>query len=88
MTDAQKRIVFCNDRYLEIYGLVRSDISRNMTGPELLELRRKRGVLDVSVEDFYRLRRQPGRPRHRTARRAIGSGQIFRAAKRRFGGDA
>ena len=21
MTDAQKRIVFCNDRYLEIYGL-------------------------------------------------------------------
>src|SRR6266436_1020146 len=53
MTDAQKRIVLCNDRYLEIYGLARSDISRNMTGPELLEMRRKRGVLDVSVEDFY-----------------------------------
>ena len=54
MTDAQKRIVFCNDRYLEIYGLARSDIPRNMTGPELLELRRERGVLDVSLEDFYR----------------------------------
>ena len=53
MMDSQKRIVFCNDRYLEIYGLARSDISRNMTGPELLEMRRKRGVLDVSVEDFY-----------------------------------
>src|SRR6266851_8009046 len=53
MTDAQQRIVFCNDRYLEIYGLARSDISGNMTGPELLEMRRKRGVLDVSVEDFY-----------------------------------
>src|SRR5258707_13296194 len=53
MTDAQKRIVFCNDRYLEIYGLARSDITRNMTGSELLEMRRKRGVLDVSVEDFY-----------------------------------
>ncbi len=53
MTDAQNRIVFCNDRYLEIYGLARPDISRNMTGPELLEMRRKRGVLDVSVEDFY-----------------------------------
>jgi len=53
MTDAQKRIVFCNDRYLEIYGLARSDIPRNMTGPELLELRLKRGVLDVSVEHFY-----------------------------------
>src|SRR5450432_3430003 len=54
MTDAQKRIVFCNDRYLEIYGLTRSDIPRNMTGPQLLELRRQRGVLDISVEDFYK----------------------------------
>src|SRR5436309_1345088 len=53
MTDAQNRIVFCNDRYLEIYGLARSDISRNMTGPELLEIRRQRGVLDVSIEDFH-----------------------------------
>lgn len=53
MTDHQKRIVFCNDRYLEIYGLARSDVPRNMTGPELLEMRRKRGVLDVSVEEFY-----------------------------------
>jgi diguanylate cyclase (GGDEF)-like protein/PAS domain S-box-containing protein len=53
MTDSQHRIVFCNDRYLEIYGLARSDISRNMTGPELLELRRKRGVLDGSVKNFY-----------------------------------
>ena len=46
MTDARERIVFCNDRYLEIYGLARADISRKMTGPELLELRRQRGVLD------------------------------------------
>ncbi|MDB5608741.1 MAG: diguanylate cyclase [Bradyrhizobium sp.] len=53
MTDARKRIVFCNDRYLEIYGLARSDIPRNMTGPELLALRRKRGILDVSIDDFY-----------------------------------
>jgi diguanylate cyclase (GGDEF)-like protein/PAS domain S-box-containing protein len=54
MTDPEHRVVFCNDRYLEIYGLARSDLSRNMTGPELLELRRKRGVLDVSVEDFQK----------------------------------
>src|SRR5215218_5247296 len=53
MTDAQQRIIFCNDRYLEIYGLARSDISRNMTGPELLEVRRTRGALDVSVDEFY-----------------------------------
>ena len=53
MADAWQRIIFCNDRYLEIYGLARSDVPRDMTGPELLEMRRKRGVLDVSVDDFY-----------------------------------
>jgi diguanylate cyclase (GGDEF)-like protein/PAS domain S-box-containing protein len=53
MTDANKRIVFCNDRYLDIYGLARSDVPRNMTGPELLEMRREGGQLDVSVEEFY-----------------------------------
>src|SRR5260370_25941904 len=47
MTDSQKRIVVCNDRYLEIYGLARSDIPRNMTGPELLKIRRKRVILIV-----------------------------------------
>src|SRR5512142_456422 len=26
MTDAERRIMFCNDRYLEIYGLSRSDL--------------------------------------------------------------
>jgi diguanylate cyclase (GGDEF)-like protein/PAS domain S-box-containing protein len=53
MTDPGRRIVFCNDRYLQIYGLARSDVPRNMTGPELLEMRRKRGLLDVRVEEFY-----------------------------------
>jgi len=53
MTDSRKRIVFLNDRYLDIYGLARSDIAKGMTGPELLEMRRQRGVLDISVEDFY-----------------------------------
>jgi diguanylate cyclase (GGDEF)-like protein/PAS domain S-box-containing protein len=53
MTDAQKRIVFCNDRYLEIYGLTRSDIPGNMTGPQLLQLRRERGTVSLSAEDFY-----------------------------------
>jgi diguanylate cyclase (GGDEF)-like protein/PAS domain S-box-containing protein len=54
ITDQQRRIVYCNDRYFEIYGLKRSDIHPNMTGPELAELRRERGLLDVSVEDFYK----------------------------------
>src|SRR6266567_3255780 len=53
MTDAQRRIIFCNDRYLEIYGLTRSDLWTGMTGYDVLELRRKRGVLVVSDDDFY-----------------------------------
>ncbi len=53
MTDSQKRVVFCNDRYLEIYGLARSDISKDMTGLGLLQLRQRRGVLNISIEDFY-----------------------------------
>ncbi|BAL74437.1 sensor domain-containing protein [Bradyrhizobium cosmicum] len=53
MTDAERRIMFCNDRYLEIYGLSRSDLWTGMTGYDILELRRKRGVLGVSDEDFY-----------------------------------
>src|ERR1700744_3953225 len=53
MTDSHMRIVYCNARYLEIYGLARSDIPPLMTGPELLVMRRARGVLDVGPEDFY-----------------------------------
>jgi len=53
MTDAQRRIIFCNDRYLEIYGLARSDLWTGMTGYDILELRRLRGVLAVSDDDFY-----------------------------------
>ena len=59
MTDSRKRIVFCNDRYLEIYGLARSDVPNGMTGPELLAMRRQRGLLDISVEEFYANARTP-----------------------------
>ena len=54
MTDLHRRIIFCNDRYLEIYGLLRSDIRAGMTGPELLDLRRARGVLDARSNELYR----------------------------------
>lgn len=53
MTDAQRRIIFCNDRYLDIYGLARSDLWANMTGYDILELRRQRGVLGVTDDEFY-----------------------------------
>ncbi|MBV9565331.1 MAG: PAS domain-containing protein, partial [Bradyrhizobium sp.] len=54
MTDPKMRIVYCNDRYFELYGLKRSDLEPGMTGPELLELRRKRGLLEGSIDDYYR----------------------------------
>src|SRR5579872_5392425 len=53
ITNPRQRIVFLNDRYLQIYGLSRSDITPDMAGRELLELRLKRGVLDVSPDEFY-----------------------------------
>ncbi|MFT4119498.1 EAL and GGDEF domain-containing protein [Bradyrhizobium sp.] len=53
MTDAQRRIMFCNDRYLDIYGLSRSDLWPNMTGNDILELRRQRGALGVTDDEFY-----------------------------------
>src|SRR6266436_3679621 len=53
MTDPQRRVVFCNDRYLAIYGLSRADIPKNMTAPELLALQRQRGGLDCSTDDFH-----------------------------------
>lgn len=53
MTDAQRRVIFCNDRYLEIYGLTRSDLRPNMTGYDILRLRRERGVLGVTDDEFY-----------------------------------
>jgi diguanylate cyclase (GGDEF)-like protein/PAS domain S-box-containing protein len=59
MTDGQQRIIFCNDRYLEIYGLARSDLWRNMTGLDILKLRRDRGVLGVTDDEFYEKAQSP-----------------------------
>jgi diguanylate cyclase (GGDEF)-like protein/PAS domain S-box-containing protein len=53
MTDGQQRIIFCNDRYLEIYGLSRSDLKTDMSGADILRLRRERGVLGVTNDEFY-----------------------------------
>src|SRR5580698_5959287 len=53
ITNPRQRIVYLNDRYLEIYGLSRADIAPDMTGRDLLDLRRHRGVLDITVDEFY-----------------------------------
>jgi PAS domain S-box-containing protein len=59
ITNAQNRVVFCNDRFLEMYGLSRAEISSTMTGRELAELRRARGLLNLTVEEFGKLARRP-----------------------------
>jgi len=59
MTDPKNRIVYCNDRYLQIYDLKQSDIPPGMTGAQLLELRIKRGTLDCTVEEFYARSKSP-----------------------------
>jgi diguanylate cyclase (GGDEF)-like protein/PAS domain S-box-containing protein len=53
MTDSRNRIVYCNDRYLEIYGLTRSDVPPHMSGAELLAMRRERGVLDIGSDEVF-----------------------------------
>ncbi len=54
MLDGHKRVVFCNDRYLEIYGLDRFDLFPGMTGPDLLDLRKQRGTFDGMFDTYYR----------------------------------
>ena len=59
MTNAETRVVYCNDRFLEIYGLSRSDITADMTGREVIELRRQRGMLDTTFDEFVELASRP-----------------------------
>ena len=44
----QDKVVFCNNRYLEIYGLARADVMPGITGAELIALRRSRGIPEVA----------------------------------------
>jgi diguanylate cyclase (GGDEF)-like protein/PAS domain S-box-containing protein len=59
MTDPKNRIVYCNDRYLEIYSLERSDLLPGMTGAELAVLRSSRGTLNCGAEEFFELAGRP-----------------------------
>jgi diguanylate cyclase (GGDEF)-like protein/PAS domain S-box-containing protein len=59
MSDAQGSVVFCNDRFLDIYGFTRADIATCRTGRDLVELRRSRGLLNITVDEFAVLARRP-----------------------------
>ncbi|CAM5330993.1 Cyclic di-GMP phosphodiesterase Gmr OS=Afipia felis OX=1035 GN=gmr_2 PE=4 SV=1 [Afipia felis] len=61
ITNAWQAIAYCNDRYLQIYGLSRADIRKGMTGAELFELRKARGMSrDGDVESCIRDALAPG----------------------------
>lgn len=46
MVNSRGNLAFCNDRYLEIYDLKRSDIRKRIPFKEILSLRKARGTYD------------------------------------------
>jgi diguanylate cyclase (GGDEF)-like protein/PAS domain S-box-containing protein len=60
MVDARGRLAYCNDSYLEMYGLTRSDLFPQITGRQLAELRHARGTLGCSVDEFFSRNDQTG----------------------------
>ncbi len=60
MTDAQNRVVFCNDRFLEIYGLSRADIrGRHDRSGTARAAAHSAACLNVTVDEFSKLARRP-----------------------------
>ncbi len=56
MVNRKGELIFVNDRYVDMYGLSRSDIKPGMTSQELIELRHRKGALGHhSVEEFRAL---------------------------------
>jgi diguanylate cyclase (GGDEF)-like protein/PAS domain S-box-containing protein len=53
MVDPCGRLAFCNDSYLKMYGLSRSDLYPRITGRGLAELRHGRGTLGCGIDEFF-----------------------------------
>ncbi|MDR3467544.1 MAG: EAL domain-containing protein [Xanthobacteraceae bacterium] len=54
IVDAQPRLAFCNDAYLELYHLDRSEVRPGMHGREMVELRRRSCRIETGVDDLLR----------------------------------
>ena len=88
MTDPKGRVVFCNDRYLEIYGLARSEVpprhDRTGTAGDAARARRarrqRRGFLHPGWPP-------PARPCHGAAQWPAVLVEVFHAAQWRVGRD-
>ncbi|MBR1221917.1 EAL domain-containing protein [Bradyrhizobium sp. U87765 SZCCT0131] len=54
MVDARNRLMFCNDSYLRLYGLARSELRLGMSGHELFEMRKRVSGSGSDVDEFLR----------------------------------
>jgi diguanylate cyclase (GGDEF)-like protein/PAS domain S-box-containing protein len=54
IVDAQQRLAFCNDAYLKLYHLDRSEVRLGMHGREMVELRRRSCRIEAGVDDLLR----------------------------------
>ncbi|RTL51789.1 MAG: EAL domain-containing protein [Bradyrhizobiaceae bacterium] len=50
--NARQEVAYCNDRYLQLYGLSRADLFKGMTGRDLLGLRAERGTYTGSIDGY------------------------------------
>jgi diguanylate cyclase (GGDEF)-like protein/PAS domain S-box-containing protein len=77
MFDASERVVVCNDRYIEMYGLSRDQVKPGTTLRELMQRRKAAGLLARDPEE-YRLE----------ILRKISSGEVMSAVVERADGRA
>lgn len=77
MVDARRRMVFCNDRYLEIYRLSRSEIRPLMAFGEVLALRKARGTYEGDPANPM-----PPRDMPVSTLRDIGDGRQIRVSRK------
>ena len=52
MFDANERLVVCNDRYVEMYGLSRDVVKPGVTLRELVQHRKRTGTLNRDVDEY------------------------------------
>ncbi len=59
ITNPARSVLYANDYYLELYGLTREKVIRGITGPELLDLRRAKGSMPITTDEFYARAAEP-----------------------------
>jgi diguanylate cyclase (GGDEF)-like protein/PAS domain S-box-containing protein len=64
MVDSRNRMVFCNDRYLELYRLLREEVRPRMPFSDLLEMRKQRGTFEGDPHAVWRQGEAPDHAMH------------------------